>query len=188
MAEVLKLVILDRDGVINYERGDYIKTVEEWKPLPGSPGAIAGLSRAGIKVAVATNQSGVGRGLYSLAALEDIHSKLRLEVAKAGGRIDMISYCPHSPSEGCECRKPKPGMLRRILSALDVRPGQALFVGDHLKDVEAARSLRVTPVLVRTGKGLEFEKKIPEGVKVFDDLAALVSELISPGQGPGSPN
>lgn len=180
----MKLVILDRDGVINQDSDDYIKSEEEWIPLPGSIEAIARLCRAGFKVAVATNQSGLGRGYFSIAELDAMHAKLRRLVAEAGGRIDSIHFCPHKPEDGCSCRKPKPELLDAISSELGVGLEGTPLVGDSLRDLEAGLARGCTPILVRTGKGRATETKLAvlapplKYAKVFDDLAAAADFLI----------
>jgi len=175
----LKLLILDRDGVINQDSDAYIKSVEEWIPLPGAIEAIAQLSRAGWTVAVATNQSGIARGYYDLATLEAMHERLRSLVAQQGGELGLVVYCPHGPDEGCACRKPKPGMLHAIAEHYGVSLARLWFVGDSLGDLEAARAVDCQPVLVKTGKGEKtLGKTLPVGTLVFDDLAAVAAELI----------
>ena len=175
----MKLLILDRDGVINHDSDAYIKSLEEWIPIPGSIEAIAQLSKAGWTVAVATNQSGIARGYYPLATLDAMHARLRELVAEAGGEVGLIVYCPHGPDEGCACRKPKPGMLRTIAEQYQVSLAGVWFAGDSSGDLEAARAVDAQPVLVKTGKGERtLSKGIPENTLVFDDLAALARHLI----------
>ncbi|AKA27511.1 MULTISPECIES: D-glycero-beta-D-manno-heptose 1,7-bisphosphate 7-phosphatase [Pseudomonas] len=175
----LKLLILDRDGVINHDSDAYIKSVEEWIPLPGSVEAIAQLSKAGWTVAVATNQSGIARGYYDVATLEAMHQRLRALVAEQGGELGLIVYCPHGPDEGCACRKPKPGMLQTIARHYQVDLAGCWFVGDSLGDLEAAKAVDSQPVLVKTGKGEKtLGKPLPAGTLIFDDLAAVAAELI----------
>jgi len=175
----LKLLILDRDGVINHDSDAYIKSVEEWLPLPGSIEAIAQLSKAGWTVAVATNQSGIARGYYEIAVLEAMHARLRERVAEQGGEVGLIVYCPHGPDEGCDCRKPKPGMLKTIAAHYGVALTGVWFVGDSLGDLEAAKAVDCQPVLVKTGKGEKtLGKTLPAGTLIFDDLAAIAAELI----------
>ena len=175
----MKLLILDRDGVINQDSDAYIKSLEEWIPIPGSIEAIAQLSQAGWTVAIATNQSGIARGYYSLAPLDAMHTRMRELVRGLGGEVGLIVYCPHGPDEGCDCRKPKPGMLRQIAGHYGVGLTGVWFVGDSPGDLEAAKAVDAQPVLVRTGKG---EKTLAKGVSpdtlVFDDLATLARELI----------
>ena len=175
----MKLLILDRDGVINQDSDAYIKSVEEWIPLPGSIEAIAQLSKAGWTVAVATNQSGIARGYYDIATLDAMHERLRSLVAQQGGELGLVVYCPHEPDEGCACRKPKPGMLHTIAEHYGVPLARLWFVGDSLGDLEAARAVDCQPVLVKTGKGEKtLGKTLPVGTLVFDDLAAVAAELI----------
>ncbi|MDD1016257.1 D-glycero-beta-D-manno-heptose 1,7-bisphosphate 7-phosphatase [Pseudomonas rubra] len=175
----MKLLILDRDGVINQDSDAYIKSLDEWIPIPGSIDAIAQLSKAGWTVAVATNQSGIARGYYDLATLEAMHARLRELVAEQGGEVGMIVYCPHGPDEGCACRKPKPGMLSTIAVHYQVNLAGVWFVGDSKGDLEAALAVDAQPILVKTGKGEKtLSKGIPENTLIFDDLAAIARELI----------
>lgn len=177
---MLKLLILDRDGVINYDSDVYIKSVEEWIPLPGSIEAIAQLSKAGWTVAIATNQSGIARGYYDIATLDAMHARLRALVAEQGGEVGLVVYCPHGPDEGCDCRKPKPGMLKIISEHYKVPLAGIWFVGDSLGDLEAAKAVDSQPVLVKTGKGDKTQaKNLPVGTLIFDDLAAVAAELIN---------
>ena len=178
----MKLLILDRDGVINHDSDAYIKSVEEWIPIPGSIEAIAALSKAGWTVAVATNQSGIARGYYDLATLDAMHARLRSLVQEQGGEVGLIVYCPHGPDEGCECRKPKPGMLQTIARHYAVDLQGLWFVGDSKGDLQAASSVDSRPVLVLTGKGRKtVEGALPAGTLIFDDLAAVAAELIHNG-------
>ncbi|MFD1260929.1 D-glycero-beta-D-manno-heptose 1,7-bisphosphate 7-phosphatase [Entomomonas asaccharolytica] len=175
----MKLIILDRDGVINYDSDDYIKTVAEWIPIEGAIDAIARLSKAGWTVAVATNQSGIARGYYNVATLEAMHNKLRALVTEAGGELGMIAYCPHGPNDGCDCRKPKPGLLQQISEYYQVPLQEVWFVGDSASDLKAAQAVACQQVLVRTGKGLRtLEKGIDKQVLVFDDLVAVADYLL----------
>lgn len=175
----MKLLILDRDGVINQDSDAYIKSLDEWIPIPGSIEAIAQLSKAGWTVAVATNQSGIARGYYSLATLYAMHARLRELVAAQGGEVGLIVYCPHGPDDGCDCRKPRPGMLRTIANHYAVDLAGVWFVGDSKGDLEAARAVDAQPVLVRTGKGEQtLSKGVPEATLIFDDLASIASALI----------
>ncbi len=179
------LIILDRDGVINsYEEGQYICRPEEWIPIPGSIEAIAALSSAGHLIAVATNQSGVGRGYYSEEVLEAMHDKLSQLVEDAGGRIDHIAWCPHLPDENCDCRKPAPGMLQQIRLALGFESLQGSWmVGDNRKDLEAGLQAGCHPVLVRTGNGRNTENALKSDplpdVKVYDDLLGFARALLA---------
>ena len=175
----MKLLILDRDGVINFDSDAYIKSVEEWIPLPGSIEAIAQLSKAGWTVAVATNQSGIARGYYDVATLEAMHERLRSLVAGQGGELGLVVYCPHGPDEGCACRKPKPGMLKTIAAHYGADLAGCWFVGDSLGDLQAAQAVDAQPVLVKTGKGLQtLAKDLPVNTLIFDDLAAIAADLI----------
>ena len=177
---MLKLLILDRDGVINYDSDAYIKSVEEWIPLPGSIEAIAQLSKAGWTVAIATNQSGIARGYYDIATLDAMHARLRTLVAEQGGEVGLVVYCPHGPDEACDCRKPKPGMLKIISEHYKVPLAGIWFVGDSLGDLEAAKAVDSQPVLVKTGKGEKTQAKdLLVGTLIFDDLAAVAAELIN---------
>jgi D-glycero-D-manno-heptose 1,7-bisphosphate phosphatase len=176
----MKLVILDRDGVINHDSAAYIKSPEEWKPIPGSLEAIALLSQAGYRVLVATNQSGVGRGLFEMATLNAIHDKMHRALGLAGGRIDGIFYCPHAQDAGCNCRKPKPGLLEEIAHRFGVDLNGVPFIGDSLRDLQAAVAVGAQPILVLTGKGKKTRKDgdLPAGTVVHDDLAAAVRSLL----------
>ena len=176
----MKLLILDRDGVINQDSDAYIKSLDEWIPIPSAITAIARLSKAGWTVAVATNQSGVARGYYDLATLESMHQRLRDLVAEQGGELGLVVYCPHGPDEGCDCRKPKPGMLLQIAQHYSADLRGTWFVGDSRGDLEAALAVDCQPVLVKTGKGERtLTKPLPEGTLVFDDLAAVADQLLS---------
>ncbi len=176
----MKLLILDRDGVINEDSDAYIKSLAEWIPIPGSVEAIARLSRAGWTVAVATNQSGLARGYYDEATLAAMHARLRQLVAEQGGELGLIVHCPHGPDEGCACRKPLPGLLVQIARHYDVTLDGVWFVGDSPGDLAAARAVACQPVLVRSGKGERtLAKGLPDGVKVFDNLAAVAAHLLA---------
>ncbi len=165
--------------MINFDSDAYIKSLEEWIPIPGSIEAIAQLSKAGWTVAVATNQSGIARGYYPLATLQAMHTRLRELVAAQGGEVGYIVHCPHGPDEGCECRKPKPGMLRAIAEHYQVELAGVWFVGDSQGDLKAALAVDAQPVLVKTGKGERtLEKGVPENTLIFDDLAAIARALI----------
>lgn len=179
-----KLIILDRDGVINHDSDAFIKSPDEWIPIPGSLAAIAHLSHAGWRIVVASNQSGIGRGLFTMDTLNAIHAKMRREVIQAGGRIDAIFICPHHPDEGCECRKPSNGMFRDIAQRLDVRITGVPAVGDSLRDLQAASTSGCAPWLVLTGKGRRTWEsagqggELPAGTQVCDDLASVAHALI----------
>jgi D-glycero-D-manno-heptose 1,7-bisphosphate phosphatase len=175
----MKLVILDRDGVINYDSASFIRRPEEWKPLPGSLEAIARLAQAGFHVVVATNQSGIGRGLFEMATLNAIHARMHREVSLAGGRIDAIFFCPHAAEAGCECRKPKPGLLLEIARRFNTSLRDVPCVGDSLRDLQAAAAAGAQPVLVRTGKGERTlaEGGLPAGTRVYADLLEAASAI-----------
>lgn len=175
-----RLVILDRDGVINEDSDAYIKSTEEWQAIPGSIEAIGRLCSAGFRVAVATNQSGLARGLYSLDTLHAMHAKMTGLVSAAGGAIEVIAYCPHGPDDDCDCRKPRPGLVHRIEAETGMSAEQAWFVGDSLKDLQVARATGALPILVRTGKGTRTEAAGAEleGVPVFDNLAAATEYIL----------
>lgn len=176
----MKLLILDRDGVINHDSDAYIKSVAEWVPIDSSISAIADLSKAGWTIAVATNQSGIGRGYYGLTELEAMHARMRQLVAEQGGELGLIVYCPHGPDEGCDCRKPKPGMLHSIAAHYAVELKGVWFVGDSSGDLQAATAVDCQPVLVKTGKGERtLAKNLPANTLVFDDLAAVAAHLIN---------
>ncbi len=173
-------VILDRDGVINRDSELFIRSVDEFVPLPGSLEAIAQLKQAGWAVVVCTNQSGVGRGLYTMATLDEIHAHLRALLAEHGTSVDGIYACPHRPDAGCSCRKPKPGMLLRAATELDLDLGASYMLGDAPRDLEAGRAAGAQPVLVLTGKG---EQTLANGdfpdVPVFDSLQAFTDSLLA---------
>lgn len=175
----MKLIILDRDGVINHDSADYIKTVAEWVPIEGAIEAIARLSKAGWTVAVATNQSGIARGYYNIATLDAMHDKLHGLVKDAGGELGMIAYCPHGPDQGCACRKPKPGLLQQIANYYKVPLQGVWFVGDSASDLKAAQAVQSQQVLVKTGKGLQTLANGVDGqTLVFDDLRAVADYLL----------
>ena len=175
----MKLVILDRDGTINQDSDQYIKSPSEWKPIPGSIEAIARLTQGGWRCVVATNQSGIARGLLDMATLNAIHTEMHRVVNLAGGRIDAIFFCPHAADSNCECRKPKPGMLRDIAARLDAKLAGTPMIGDSLRDVEAAAAVGAKPYLVLTGKGRQTREAggLPQGTEVFADLAAIAARL-----------
>jgi D-glycero-D-manno-heptose 1,7-bisphosphate phosphatase len=180
----MKLVILDRDGVINYDSDEYIKSVDEFIPIPGSIEAIARLNKAGFTVVVATNQSGIARGYYSEDTLRQMHAKLASLLKTAGGKVDAIYFCPHGPDDACDCRKPKPGLLKQILERYGVDPANIPVVGDSIRDLQSALSVGARPILVKTGKGerslarLQDEPGL-EAVPVFDDLSAAADYIIN---------
>jgi len=177
----MKMVILDRDGVINEDSDQYIKTPDEWRPIPGSLEAIAQLNHEGYRVLVVSNQSGLGRGLFDIHALNAIHQKMHRELSRLGGHIDCILFCPHRPDEGCRCRKPKPGLFEEIAHRFHSRLQGVPVVGDALRDIEVARAVGAQPILVLTGKGkltLEAKEGL-EGVPYYPNLDAAVEALLS---------
>jgi D-glycero-D-manno-heptose 1,7-bisphosphate phosphatase len=175
----MKLVILDRDGVINVDSEQYIKSPEEWTPIAGSLGAIARFTQAGFRVVVATNQSGLGRGLFDMATLNAMHDKMHKAVNQAGGRIDAVFFCPHAQDAGCACRKPQPGMLLEIAARFNVAPAGVPAIGDSLRDLQAASAVGARPILVLTGKGEQTREAggLPEGAEIYKDLAAAATAL-----------
>lgn len=177
----MKLVVLDRDGVINYDSVHFIKSTNEWIPIPGSLEAIALLNQSGYRVAVATNQSGISRGLFDMVTLNAIHDKMHRALGQLGGRVDAMFYCPHSAEDNCTCRKPKPGMMEEIGHRFGMDMKGVPIVGDALRDLQAGAVLGMQPILVRTGKGEDTLAAggLPEGTLVFADLAEAVQHIIS---------
>jgi len=175
----MKLVILDRDGTINQDSDQYIKSPAEWKPIAGSMEAIARLTQGGWRIVVATNQSGIARGLFDMATLNAIHGEMHRAVGQAGGRIDAIFFCPHAADSNCECRKPKPGLLREIGSRYDIALKGVPMIGDSLRDLEAAAAVGAQPYLVLTGKGRQTRDAggLPTGTEVAANLAAIAARL-----------
>lgn len=176
----MKLIILDRDGVINEDSDHYIKSPEEWIPIDGSLEAIARLNTTGYKVGIATNQSGVARGYYDLDVLADMHQKMHDLLAQHQGKIDYIAYCPHGPDDDCNCRKPKPGMLLEIAEHFGMPIENIIFVGDTLGDMKAAEQANISFVLVKTGKGvrtLETGKVDLNNIPVYENLLDFVEHL-----------
>ncbi len=176
----MNLIILDRDGVINYDSDHFIKSPEEWKPIPGSLEAIARLCQAGYRVVVTTNQSGIGRGLFDMHTLNTIHDKMHKAVAHAGGRIDTIFFCPHAADSDCRCRKPKTGMLEEVAARYNIDLHGVSAVGDSLRDLTSAARMGAQPILVLTGKGAKTLETggLPEGTQIYPDLAAAVATLV----------
>lgn len=177
------LIILDRDGVINYDSPDYIKSPDEWIPIPGSIEAIAALTKAGNGVVIATNQSGVNRRLFSLEALNNIHQKMINAIESLGGKLEKIYFCPHSPNENCHCRKPKPGMLQQIQKDFNVKNNEMIYVGDSVKDFKVAKAVGCEFILVRTGNGKKTQKQLIENkeLRIFEDLCAVTKDLLIRG-------
>jgi D-glycero-D-manno-heptose 1,7-bisphosphate phosphatase len=177
---ITKLIILDRDGVINHDSDQFIKNPEEWKPIDGSLEAIARLNQHGYRVAVATNQSGIGRGLFDMPTLNAIHDKMHKACALVGARIDAVFFCPHTSDNNCSCRKPKSGMLEEIAARYNTSLTGVPAVGDSLRDLQAAAALGAQPYLVLTGKGMKTQAAggLPEGTLIYPDLAAVVASLV----------
>jgi D-glycero-D-manno-heptose 1,7-bisphosphate phosphatase len=177
----MKLVILDRDGVINFDSDQYIKSTAEWRPIPGSIEAIARLNQSGYRIAVATNQSGIGRGLFDMATLNAINDKMMELVFRQGGRIDALFFCPHTATEECSCRKPKTGMLEEIAARFHTDLKGVPSVGDSLKDLQAAEAVGAQPILVLTGKGAKTQAEggLPKKTLVFENLAEAARHLIA---------
>ena len=181
----MKLVILDRDGTINEDRDDFVKSPEEWVPIPGSLEAIARLNHAGWHTVIATNQSGLARGLFDMAALNAIHARMNRELAEVGGRIDAVFFCPHGPDDGCLCRKPLPGLFTTIGERYGVALRETYAVGDSLRDLQAGVAAGCAPHFVRTGKGAALDaaalralvKVVPHAV-IHADLAGFAQQLI----------
>jgi D-glycero-D-manno-heptose 1,7-bisphosphate phosphatase len=169
----MKLVILDRDGVINFDSAEFIKSPAEWKAIPGSLEAIARLNQAGFRVVLATNQSGIGRGLLDMPTFNAINDKMVKALSQLGGRIDAMFYCPHAADANCRCRKPLPGLLEEIARRFNIQLAGVPSVGDSLRDLQAAHAVRAQPLLVLTGKGEETrgDAALPDGTRIFADLA-----------------
>jgi len=176
----MKLIVLDRDGVINHDSAAYIKSPAEWRPIAGSLAAIAQLNQVGFHVIVTTNQSGIGRGFFDMATLNAIHDKMHKALAQAGARVDAIYFCPHAAADNCSCRKPKPGMLQDIAHRLNTPMAEVTVVGDSLRDLQAAAAVGAQPVLVLTGNGKKTQRAgdLPPGTRIYADLAAAVDAMV----------
>jgi len=174
-------IILDRDGVINYDSDEYIKSPDEWRPIPGSLVAIAQLNRQGYRVLVATNQSGIARGLYDIDKLDEIHEKFMRELASVGGYIEEIFFCPHHPNDACLCRKPKPGLLLEMAAKYPIKLSDTFFIGDTLGDVQTAIAAGCQPILVLTGKGQQMLENHPElkDIPHFPNLSHAVTYVLA---------
>jgi len=180
----MKLIILDRDGVLNEDSDDFVKSVDEWLPITGSAEAVGRLCNAGYTIAVATNQSGLARGHFSLADLEAMHAKMNALAAEHNGRFAHIAFCPHGPDDHCDCRKPLPGLIHQIEKALDTSAEGCWMVGDSIRDLEAGvAAAGCRPALVRTGKGEKSIAKLADAglsqAQVFDNLAAFADFVLS---------
>jgi D-glycero-D-manno-heptose 1,7-bisphosphate phosphatase len=176
----MQLIILDRDGVINFDSDQFIKSPEEWKPIPGALEAIARLNQAGYRVVVATNQSGIGRGLFDMPMLNAIHDKMHKACALVGARIDAVFFCPHTADSHCHCRKPKTGMMEEIAERYNISLAGVPTVGDSLRDLQSAATIGAQPYLVLTGKGVKTQSAggLPDGTQVFANLAAVAANLV----------
>lgn len=176
-----KLIILDRDGVINHDSDAYIKSPQEWIPIKGSLEAISRLNKAGYLIAIATNQSGIGRGYYDLVSLKAMHQKMQNLLTPLGGKIDQIAFCPHLPDANCECRKPKAGMLTHIIKKLNIKPENTVMIGDTISDFQAATTAKIAFTLVKTGKGERTlrQAKLPKHLPVYTDLVTYVNQLLN---------
>lgn len=179
----MKYIILDRDGVINHDSFEYIKSPAEWLPIAGSLDAIAQLNRAGYRVLVVTNQSGVARGYYDIETLDLIHEKLMAELAAVGGYVDEIFFCPHHPDDHCSCRKPKIGLFEQLSKKYPLNLSETFFIGDSLSDIQAAKAAGCMPILVLTGNGQLTLERHPEFANIlhFKDLAAAVEYVLRKG-------
>ena len=180
----MKLIILDRDGVINHDSDQFIKSPEEWQPIDGSLDAIAFLTQAGYTLAVATNQSGIARGYFNVQTLNELHAKMHKLVRQAGGEISGVWFCPHTADSNCDCRKPKDGMILDILDRFQAQASETYLVGDSLRDLQAIASAGGKPILVRTGKGMKTLAKesehLPQGTQIFDSLLDFAVHLVRP--------
>lgn len=178
----MKLIILDHNGVINQSSDTFIKTSDEWIPIPGSLEAIARLTHSGYRVVIATNQSGIGRGLMDMAAYNAINDKMYKAINQAGGRIDAIFFCPHTNEDKCSCRKPATGMYEEIMQRYGINLSNMPIVGDSLRDLQAAAAVGAIPILVLTGKGqrTRAKKEIPANTQIFENLAMAVDALVGP--------
>ena len=178
----MKIILLDRDGVINQDSDKFVKSIDEFILIPGSVDAIANLSQAGFKVVVCTNQSGLGRGLFTMEALNEMHEKLHQSVEQAGGEVDVIMFCPHTAEANCLCRKPKPGMILDICERFNVEDiSQVAMIGDSIRDLQAIDNVGGIPILVKTGNGKKTLAKetLPAGTLVFDDLLPASEDIIA---------
>ena len=175
----MKLIILDRDGVINEDSDDYIKSPDEWIPIAGSLEAIGKLSQNGFKVIIITNQSGIGRKIFSIEMLNAIHKKMSINLAQYGGVIDGIFFCPCAPEENCNCRKPKSGLYNEVSDRLQISLENVFCVGDKITDIQAAQNARAKPILVKTGKENDDSDNIPKNIPIYDDLLSFVNKIIT---------
>ena len=175
----MKLIILDRDGVINEDSDDYIKSPDEWIPIAGSLEALGKLSQNGFKVIIITNQSGIGRKIFSIEMLNAIHKKMCINLAQYGGVIDGIFFCPCAPEENCNCRKPKSGLYNEVSDRLQISLENVFCVGDKITDIQAAQNAGARPILVKTGKENDDSGNIPKNIPIYDDLLSFVNKIIT---------
>lgn len=175
----MKLIILDRDGVINEDSDDYIKSPDEWIPIAGSLEALGKLSQNGFKVIIITNQSGIGRKIFSIEMLNAIHKKMSINLAQYGGVIDGIFFCPCAPEENCNCRKPKSGLYNEVSDRLQISLENVFCVGDKITDIQAAQNAGARPILVKTGKENDDSGNIPKNIPIYDDLLSFVNKVIT---------
>lgn len=173
----IKIIILDRDGVINHDSPNYIRSPAEWIAIAGSLEAITKLNHSGFKVVVATNQSGVGRGYFSKDTLDAIHQKMQNELAKVGGHLDGIFICPHKPEDNCNCRKPKPGLLEQIQKYFDSQKSEMLFIGDAMRDLEAAKAFGCEAILLKNNDSAKIKNLLNFNIKIFKNLSEAVSSI-----------
>ncbi|TSE24272.1 D-glycero-beta-D-manno-heptose 1,7-bisphosphate 7-phosphatase [Tepidimonas aquatica] len=179
-----RLLVIDRDGTLSRDPEDFVRDPQDWQPLPGAPEALARLNEAGWRIVVATNQPGLGRGVFDLATLNAVHAQMHRLLAQAGARVEAVFFCPHAPDEECDCRKPAPGMLRDIARRRGLAPTQLVMVGDSLRDVQAGLAAGCETHLVLTGQSVHWRgaprpPELPPSVAVHDDLAALADALLS---------
>ena len=175
----MKLIILDRDGVINEDSDDYIKSPDEWIPIAGSLEALGKLSQNGFKVIIITNQSGIGRKIFSIEMLNAIHKKMSINLAQYGGVIDGIFFWPCAPEENCNCRKPKSGLYNEVSDRLQISLENVFCVGDKITDIQAAQNAGAKPILVKTGKENDDSGNIPKNIPIYDDLLSFVNKVIT---------
>lgn len=177
----MRYILLDRDGVINFDSFEYIKSPDEWRAIPGSLEAIAQLNRHGYRVLIVTNQSGLARGLFDIEVLDQIHEKLVRELSAVGGYIEEIFFCPHHPDEACDCRKPRPGLLEQIAEKYSIHFPDTFFIGDSWSDMQVAQAMQCQPLLVRTGNGELTLQKYPElaHIPAFTNLASAVDYILT---------
>lgn len=175
----LSTVILDRDGVVNYDSDAFIKSPSEWQPIPGSLEAIARLKHAGLRVVVASNQSGIGRNLFDYADLFAIHDKMRRQLSELGANLDGIFFCPHTAAADCYCRKPRPGLLNDILRRWNLKTNDCVMIGDSATDIEAARAINMSAFGIRTGKPIQHDDPAWQDIQIFEDLATATGRLLN---------